>query len=313
MEKIDVIVQSYRKPESLIYTLLSLKKCCGEHIDTIYIDDDQSNDGTIDLYNEKLIKTMEPIKILVRVNQKKSGYTHTCMTWKAFKKKTFFEKIQLFSYFFINRIKFYKTSDDIRYQWGINHTNKKYVFIIHEDIKFYADIIGLYLNCFANNPNLAIVGDLGGSKRCEFGPCFEKDCNPSKIMNGYRPCKDWPLTGKEKNFIYKIIGRKSRHCRINEWCCMLDVEKAKILENKYGVYFGNYEGGGDVGTFWFEKAIHEGFDFIDPLPKKEMRLKYYLHWWQGYEGHSIWINNENKYNKEFIADCLKKEFKYEIN
>ncbi len=142
MEKIDVIVQSYRKPESLIYTLLSLKKYCGEHIDTIYIDDDQSNDGTTDLYNEKLIKKMEPIKILVRVNQKKSGYTHTCMTWKTFKKKTFFEKMQLFSYFFINRIKFYKTSDDIRYQWGINHTNKKYVFIqkeksIREALPFY--------------------------------------------------------------------------------------------------------------------------------------------------------------------------------
>ena len=35
--KVDVAVQSYKKPESLVYTLLSLKKHCGKHIDTIYI------------------------------------------------------------------------------------------------------------------------------------------------------------------------------------------------------------------------------------------------------------------------------------
>ena len=53
MEKIDVAVQSYKKPESLIYTLLSLKKYCGNHIDTIYINDDCSGDDVISCYKDK--------------------------------------------------------------------------------------------------------------------------------------------------------------------------------------------------------------------------------------------------------------------
>lgn len=34
--KVDVAIQSYKKPESLVYTLLSLKKHYGEHIVTTY-------------------------------------------------------------------------------------------------------------------------------------------------------------------------------------------------------------------------------------------------------------------------------------
>ena len=96
--KVDVIIQSYKKPESLIYTLLSLKKYCCNQIDTIYIDDDQSNDGTINFYNEQFFEAMKPIKIKVRVNIKKSGYTHTCMTFNAFRRKTFIETYWFFFY-----------------------------------------------------------------------------------------------------------------------------------------------------------------------------------------------------------------------
>lgn len=315
MEKVDVIVQSYKKPESLIYTLLSLKQYSGDLIDIIYIDDDQSNDNTVDFYGAKLEKAMYPIKIKVRVNKKKSGFTHTCMTKKAFNKKSFFTKMQLLGHFPIKRIRFYETSDDIRYQWGINQTNKKHVFLIHDDIKFFGDIISLYLNCFLENDNLAIVGDLGGSKRCEFGPCFERDCNPQKIMNGYRPNKCWPITGEDKSFIHKMLGRKSRHCRINEWCCMIDVLKAKIIEDKYGVFFGNYEGGGDVGTYWFDVAIKSGYEFKDPLPTPTERLNYYLHWWQGFEGHNVWVDKgkgKATYENQLIMDKLMEDFNYEV-
>ena len=78
--KIDVAVQSYKKPESLIYTLLSLKKHCGDLIDTIYINDDCSNDGTVELYDNQLKKAMDPIKLEIRINDKPSGYNTTLMT-----------------------------------------------------------------------------------------------------------------------------------------------------------------------------------------------------------------------------------------
>ena len=50
MNKVDVAIQSYKKPESLVYTLFSLKKYCGEHIDTIYINDDCSGNNITKYY-----------------------------------------------------------------------------------------------------------------------------------------------------------------------------------------------------------------------------------------------------------------------
>lgn len=41
--KVDIAIQSYRKPELLILTLLSLKSFSGEHIDTVFINDDGSS------------------------------------------------------------------------------------------------------------------------------------------------------------------------------------------------------------------------------------------------------------------------------
>ncbi len=314
MEKIDVIVQSYKKPESLIYTLLTLKKYSGDHIDCIYIDDDISDDDTVKYYlKDEFLELMKPIQIKIRVNEKKSGYTHTCMTWEAFKKKKFLNKIQLLMHVFIKRIKFYRSSDDIRYQWGINSTDKKYVLLIHDDIKFNGDIVKLYLETFEKK-SYVIVGDLGGLRLCPFGPCGEK-CSPSKILSNQLPSKKWPITGK-KTLIHTLLGRYDRNCRINEWCCMLDVSVCKEFEKKYGVYFGNYEGGGDVGSYWLWIAVKNNYKFCDPLPFFEGRKKYYEHPWQGNEGHQVWVagNGLDKvlYKRELIINKIEAEYGLKI-
>ena len=307
--KVDVAIQSYKKPESLVYTLLSLKKYCGSHIDTIYINDDCSGNNVIDHYTEeKLLEIMTPIKIKVRVNKKPSGYTHTIVTKEVFFRKNIKEKIQLLGHFFIKRAKWYSTTDDIRYQWAINNTDKKYIYLIHDDIKFYDDVLGLYLKYIGEN--MAIIGDLGGSKRCIFGPCGEK-CSPTKINNGDFPCKTFPNMGK-KTLLHTLLGRYKRYCRINEWSCLINVDICKEIA-KDGVYFGNYESGGDVGTYWFDKIIKKGYKFIDPLPTKEQRIKYYLHWWQGHEGHDVWVDKGSGkalYEDEMIKQEIYKDFKY---
>lgn len=315
--KVDVAIQSFKKPESLIYTLFSLKKYCGEYIDTVYINDDCSYDGSVEKYKDKnLQERLYPIKIKVRENVKPSKYTNTIMTKKLFKKKSLLNKVQLLGNGIINRLKWHKEDDDIRYQWALNNTDKKYLFIIHDDIKFFDNVVQLYLDTIKEK-NFAIVGDLGGARQCPYGKCGEEGkCSPAKILNKEYPQKNWPLTGKPKTFIHAILGRKKRNCRINEWCCMLDVNVAKQLKEKYGVCFGNYEGGGDVGTYWFEKIIKLGYGFTDPLPDFEERKKWYLHWWQGHEGHQVWVDyygeGKSKYQKERISNCLQEEFNYKI-
>lgn len=310
---VDVAIQSYKKPESLVYTLLSLKKHCGEHIDTIYINDDCSGENVIEHYlAPELIAIMRPIVIKTRTNLKPSGYTHTIVTKEVFCKKNFINKLQLIGHFLIKRAKWYKTTDDIRYQWAINNTNKKWIYLIHDDIMFIDDVLGLYISEAKKNKNLAIIGDLGGSKRCPFGPCGE-NCSPSKILNKEYPCENYPNMGK-KSLMHTVLGRYKRYCRINEWSCLINVSIANEIANQ-GVYFGNYESGGDVGTYWFEKIIQAGYDFIDPLPIREDRIKYYLHWWQGYEGHDIWVDRGNgkaEYEKSMIINRIKEDFNYEF-
>lgn len=313
MKKIDVAIQSYKKPESMVYTLLSLKKFCGGNIDTIYINDDCSNDGTVEHYfSESLKETMYPIKLKIRVNQKPSGYTHTLMTKKMWKKKNIKYKLRAMVQMPLKRVKFYDTEDDIRYQWAINSTDKKYLMLIHDDIKFFDNIAKVYIETAQTNENLIIVGDLGGSTRCPFGPCGDK-CSPEKILNGEYPIDTWPITGKH-SLVHTILGRYKRNCRINEWCCLLDVDKTRKIQNEKGIYFGNYEGGGDVATYWFHEIIKLSYDFTDPVPNIEERKNYYLHWWQGHEGHSVWFDKgegKSKYEKEFIIDCIKNEFNFD--
>ena len=59
-----------------------------------------------------------------------------------------------------------------------------------------------------------------------------------------------------------------------------------------------------------------GYHFTDPLPTPEMRKNYYLHWWQGHEGHQVWVdyngNGKVKYESDMIRERLSKEFLYAI-
>lgn len=67
--KIDVAVLSYKKPESLIYTLMTLKKHSGHIIENVYIQDDCSRNGTIEYYTKPAVtEYFKPWKILVREN-----------------------------------------------------------------------------------------------------------------------------------------------------------------------------------------------------------------------------------------------------
>ena len=93
---VDVAIQSYKKPESLIYTLFSLKKYCSDLVETVYINDDCSGGEVVSKYlDANLQEMLKPLKIKVRINEKPSKYSSTIMTKTLFKKKPFIQKFQL--------------------------------------------------------------------------------------------------------------------------------------------------------------------------------------------------------------------------
>ena len=73
--KIDLAIQSYKKPESLIYTLFTLHEHCKESIETVWINDDKSGGDVLDCYR-KLQKTnaLHPWKIKIRENKHRMGW-----------------------------------------------------------------------------------------------------------------------------------------------------------------------------------------------------------------------------------------------
>lgn len=304
-EKVDVAVQSYKKPESLIYTLLSLKKHCQDHIACVYIDDDQSGEDTIRHYQDpRFIEAMAPIQIKIRVNKKHIKPAKFVYTYST----------EAFHPFSLRRIgRFIRhllrgnctTTDDIRYQWAIDQTTSSKLLIIHDDIQFNGDVIAYYLNAFAQNPNLMVVGPLG---QCNICAHVSEGCNPAKIMQGKFPSKLFPRTAA----VHDPKKKYERACRINEWCCMIDVAKARKLT----AHFGNCVDGGDTAAYWFEQVVKAGYDYLDPHPTAEEQQKFFLHCWQGHSGHSVWQDQGwgiQTYKKDMIKQRVWQEFGYRID
>ena len=197
------------------------------------------------------------------------------------------------------------SSQDMRYQWAIENTEKEFLFVMHDDIQFKSNIIERYLESITKDSRMAIVGDLGQCWRCAFA---SQGCTPQKIISGYRPSKNWPNTSD---------GLKSHKwaCRINEWSALIRVSAAKNITNSEGVYFGNYDCDGDIAAYWFSMVIDHGYLFNDPLPSKEERNNYYSHWENGITGHSAWVNQgsgKNPYTPEIYINLLNKEFSYKF-
>jgi len=303
--KIDVAIQSFKKPELLVYTLLSLHKYCKESIDTIWINDDKSGENILDYYASSAVqKALFPWKIKVRENQNRIGW------WLAFvkgKKPKYLSRFYMYYRMLWNLYKtghIYTNKEDIRYQWAIDNTNKEYLLVLHDDVSFYGDIVSIYLNKIKNLKKPIIVGDLGQCWRC----AYHKDgCNPSKIINGEFPSKNWPFTKIDKH-------DHAWACRINEWCALISVDAAKEMDKKNHILYGNYDNNGDIGAYWLAVAIENGFNFSDPLPTPNERKKYYIHGYEGNAGHSVWVNQgsgKRDYPKNEIRKKLLIDFSFD--
>jgi len=306
VNKVDVSVQSYNKPESLIYSLLTLHKHCKDKIDTVWINDDQSDSLVMDKYHRlRDSNVLHPWKIETRVNKKRMGW------WVSFSYKRIPKYVTL--PFLLKRIawNFYKNKtvfvepQDFRYQWAIESTNKSKLLVIHDDVEFLGDVVSLLNSSLNNLDNPGIVGELGQCWRCRYK---KTGCTPSKILDGVKPSEEWPMTRKVK----------SDHkwaCRINEWVAMINVDVTREIAMDDNVFFGNYDDDGDIGAYWFSRLVDKGFSFDDPFASSNKDISYFKHWDGGITGHSAWVdqgNGQNKYNPEELSSRIFREFNYEV-
>lgn len=187
----------------------------------------------------------------------------------------------------------------IRYQYAFEHSTNKRLFVMHNDVVILKDIIGdmnaqigdafaigqigQCWNCPANNSELALqvlnCPPCSPGRYSEFKPSYAQLCELYKLareknifvrpydegFEGIFDKQPWPLP----------------ECRINEWTCLIDLEKVQPTHLPYGddFPFGGYLKCGpvnlDIGVAWFRDMHARGFH------AKHFNLKGYIKHWVG--------------------------------
>ncbi|MDR1947652.1 MAG: hypothetical protein LBQ51_10885 [Desulfovibrio sp.] len=187
----------------------------------------------------------------------------------------------------------------IRYEYAFERTDKKYLFILHNDVLIKADIIGVLLDtiggCFA-------AGSIGQCWNCPAADAetaraagFPAPCTPDSYRDfrpdfaGLEALYDAAL--KTGRFVRPYRQGWERHyrdcawplpeCRVNEWGCLVDVEQTRPLVIPEGdiLPFGAFEQCGaillDTATSWFRDLNRHG------LRARNVDLDPYLTHWVG--------------------------------
>jgi len=267
MKNVDIAIQVYGKPYQTLATLKSLMLHCGDHIDKIYfiLEKKQPNNDEFDFvlkqFNNIIFFTPEYFLFISPPDKQK-----------------------------------YEDEDyrySLRYQYAWEKTDKKYLFITHNDILYKGDIIREMLNLLSKD-EYAGIGQIVGCGNCP--AFFAKKCDGDKFLE-YNPSyaevielieKYPPVRGQQHNsFLNKEQPMPLPECKINECACLLNLKRIKHEIIPYGSIdpFGTYVGI-DLNNAWFRELNLKGYKF-----KNFNIYQYCKHGWgQALSGHLTLFN-----------------------
>tara|TARA_R110000868_G_scaffold179968_3_gene420462 strand:+ start:13632 stop:14444 length:813 start_codon:yes stop_codon:yes gene_type:complete len=256
MNKVDVVIQVYGKPWQTLCTLESLMTHCEEHIDKIYFIEEAKH--PFDDKVKWVLKYFDNI-----VYYKPDKFVNIYGTWS--------KDVPV---------------SNIRHQFGIENSDKKYVFICHNDVLFTGDIIGDMLNEIEDCVGIGEIGQCwncpakaqglcSGEKFYDWNPTFE-DLKQLKL----------PHIRTRLDNLDKEIPKLLPECRLNEFACLINRE---ICIKEGRPYFGEFDH--DSGTAWFKSMYKKGYKF------KDYRKNFQHCYWNELGGGHTLDNNENAYFK----------------
>ena len=233
--KVDVCINVFGKPWQTLCTLKSLMKHSGDKVDKIYLIKESNQP-----HNENLDWIFEYFNNLV-------VYT---------------PKNHVFTKFDTN---YFDESDrhTVRYQYGFEKSDKKFIFITHNDVLYTGDIIGNMLEKIGDSIG---IGEIGQCWNC---PAFSEElCSGSKFYE-WNPTIDEVLNLKLPHIrtglhdIDRVNPKPMPECRLNEWACLINLElnNKETFPNSDTPLFGMY--GLDLGNRWFKSLHLKGYKFID--------------------------------------------------
>jgi hypothetical protein len=261
MEKVDVCINVFGKPWQTLCTLKSLMKHSGHLIDKIYL-----------------------------IKEKEQPY-NTNIDWIF----DYFDNLIIYTnekYNFIKRdVNVFDENDilNIRYQFGFKKSDKKFIFITHNDVLYTDDIIGDMMSKIEDSVG---IGEIGQCWNC---PAFNDGVCSGEKFNDWNPTYDdilkltLPYTRTGIFNINKDNPKPLPECRLNEWACLVNKEmiNSETFPKSDTPFFGLY--GLDLGTEWFRSMYLKGYKFID------YRKNFNHGFWADKAGHPTLIN-QNEYN-----------------
>lgn len=232
--KVDVTIQVYGKPWQTLCTLKSLMKWSGKHIDKIYLVTEP-----VYPYGDNTEWIKKHFDNLICFNPKRSALMNKCKD---------------------------DTDESERHtiycQYSFEKSDKKFVFVTHNDILYTGDVIGDMLNNIEDN---VAIGEIGQCWNCP----FKEMCGGGEKWNNWNPKYEDLLTVKLPHVrtrienLNKEIPKLVPECRVNEWACLINLEMSnkETYPNGNTPYFGNF--GTDSGTPWFKSLYTKGYKFKD--------------------------------------------------
>lgn len=277
MKNVDVIINVYGKPWQTICTLKSLLDNCSKHIDKIFF-----------------------------IKEKHQPYNEN-IDW-IFNEFDNYEVYEPKEYNFLLRgLKNYEEERyNIRYQYGIEKSDKKYVFITHNDVLYTGDIIGEMINSIGDSVG---IGEIGQCWNC---PAKSADLCSGEKFNEWNPTSEdlekmtLPHIRTNLQNINSKNPKPMPECRLNEWACLInrEISNSETYPNGDTPFFGLF--GIDVGDLWFKSLYNKGYHF------KDYRKNFIHSYWSvitsGYQtqlNEELYKHSEENAKKYFNNNFLK--------
>jgi len=239
-QPVDVAMSVYGKPFHTALALLTLQQHCGAHIHRIFVqvEREQPFDARLDLVlpllGEKIVAYRPPLYLgWGHVDPRRLGdpaYRHS-----------------------------------VRYQWPWERSDRRYLFILHNDCLFFDDVIGR-MRAAMEREGVLGVGPIGqcwncpahragrcdGARHEVFQPSYAEACEIVRADPG-------PRLTVEK--IDALAPMPMLECRLNEFACLIDLEQARPATTPYGTCLPFGWNRGDIGVDWFRGMRLKGFRF----------------------------------------------------
>lgn len=279
-EKVDVAINIFAKPWQTSLAILSILRMSGEHINKIWLQFEPMGSRFDTLSSYAIIKYLTQNDIKHEVSQPDKWLAREPVTDEM--------------------LKTWKGRAGIRYETAFENSNSRLLFLMHNDIWVFKDIIGALKK---NIGDAFIIGELGQCWNC---PAANPDiacevmnqekCTPLTYME-FRPthaqlCQLYESARKKNVFIrpydtdnfegeFKEQPWPLPECRVNEWACLLNLELARPLTAPHATVYppGAFRKCGDFNldiiTPFFRGMHAQG------LTAKHFDIKKYIKHWVG--------------------------------